>query len=335
MKSLLTSRKFHTWLGILVSAFILLLLLRMIDWVRVLEELKRVDYWIFIPATLITLLHFFVRSLRWRYLLPKGEKLPLSLLFDAFMIGSLATYLLPLRAGEFIRPYILKRKAEYSFSTAFSSIVIERFFDLSLVLLSFALMVMFVPGVPNLVYQGAAAFGVIAGAILLFMVAGGIFPDHVSSLSKLFLRPLPEGLQFRIGRFIDDFLAGTTVLHDPFRISAVVILSFVVWGIIYFFYQTLLLLFGISGSYWIGTAVGVFTALAVAAPSAPGFIGVYQAGCIAALVLFGINREVAAAYSIVTWVFQFLLTLLLGGFCLVRNNLRFADLRRRPEEGSE
>ena len=75
----------------------------------------------------------------------QGEQVPLRRLFDAFMVGVFATFLLPFRAGEFVRPYYLKRYSHYSFLTCFVSVVVERFFDLATVLLGFAVMLVYVP----------------------------------------------------------------------------------------------------------------------------------------------------------------------------------------------
>ena len=77
--------------------------------------------------------------------------------------------------------------------------------------------------------------------------------------------------------------------------------------------------------------MGVMTALAVAAPSAPGFIGVYQAGCVAALALFGISKEIGIAFSLVTHAYQFVIIVGLGVISLARNGLGLGDLQMKEE----
>ena len=227
---------------------------------------------------------------------------------------------------------MLKRRSDYSFSTAFTSIIVERFFDLSMVLISFALMTVFLQGIPSYVFQGAMALGMLALGILIFMVAGSFFPSLIMTVCKFFFSRLPGSVSSKLEHFVSELLEGATVLRDTRRLLAVVIYSLLVWASIYYSYQVMLGLFAIEGSLWIGVAVGVMTALAVAAPSAPGFIGVYQAGCIAALVLFGVSKEEGVAFSIVTHAFQFVLIVTLGFISLARNGLRFGDLKVREEE---
>ena len=333
MKNLFISRKFHSLLGMGISGVILAWLLWSMEWGKVHEALSGIYFWPFLPAALVFTGHMLLRALRWRYLLPEGRKIPIAVLFDAFMIGNLATYVLPLRAGEFIRPFILTRKKEIPFSTTFTSIVIERFFDLSVVLLSFAIMIFYVPDVPVLVFQGAFALGVVAAAILLFMIAGALFPHQVMRVARPMFSILPSRIHTRLDHFIEGLLAATVLLRDMRRLAAVIFFSILIWAVNYFFYQICAGLFGIWEPMWLGVAVGVITALAVAAPSAPGFVGVYEAGCIAGLVLFGIPQETGAAFAILTHAFQFVLVIAVGFFSLFRNNLSFSDLKStQPRE---
>jgi len=230
---------------------------------------------------------------------------------------------------------MLTRKTDIPFSTTFTSIVIERFFDLSLVLLSFALMIVFVPGIPVLVFKGAFALAALAIAILLFLVVGAFLPFQVSRVAGFLLQPLPEFLRKKAEHFLEGLLTATSVVRDPRRLLAIVMLSLAVWSSIYLCYQIFAALFGITGTFWIGVAIGVISALAVAAPSAPGFLGVYEAGCIAALVLFGIDEETGVAFAILTHAYQYLLVVGAGFFALFRRNLRFADLRVSESQGRE
>jgi len=243
MKNLLASRKFHSFLGMAVSGVILVWLLMSQDWGKVMGVLWKVHLWPFIPATIIFFVHMFLRAWRWKYLLPKVEELSIPLLFDCLMIGNLSSFILPLRAGEFIRPYLLTRNTRMSFATTFTSIIVERFFDLSMVLLSFALMVVFVPGIPPLVYQGAFALGALAVAILLFLVVGAFLPFQVSRIACFVLRPFPESIRKRLEHFLEGLLSATSVVRDIRRLFTIIILSIAVWLAIYLCYQIFIALF--------------------------------------------------------------------------------------------
>ena len=63
------------------------------------------------------------------------------------------------------------------------------------------------------------------------------------------------------------------------------------------------------------------------APSAPGFIGVFQAGCVVGLGLFGIGEELAVAYSIVTHAHQFLYICGVGLLVILTGKWTLGSLR--------
>jgi len=83
----------------------------------------------------------------------------------------------------------------------------------------------------------------------------------------------------------------------------------------------------VSGALTLVTVV----AGAVSAPSAPGFIGTFQAGCIIALALFGIERADAIPYSFVAWAVQWLAQIVLGVVFLLRENVSFRDIQASEE----
>jgi hypothetical protein len=95
----------------------------------------------------------------------------------------------------------------------------------------------------------------------------------------------------------------------------------------YLLYWSFFFLFNLHVSIWVATTVTVFVALAVAAPSAPGFIGVYQAGCASGFLLFGLNQETALAYAILTHVIHFIIYVIFGVWALVKYDLSFSDLK--------
>lgn len=303
-----------------------------IDWKEVGGQLADSHYLLFFPISLVVIAHYLIRALRWRYLLPSAEKVPLRELFDGIMVGNFANYILPLRAGEFIRPFILSHGSSHSFSTALVSVVIERFFDLATVLLSFAVMVFFIPEVPPIVHQGASALTVVALALLAFMLVGTLMPKTAERWIDFGIDFLPSKFQAGIKKFCHDFIEGAAVLGEKGRIFKVLGLTAAVWFSSYLIMYLYLFVYAAppnpdAHSIWLALTLGVVVALAVAAPSAPGFIGVYQAGCIASFALFGISKEAGAAFAILTHLYQYIFFGLYGVYYLVHGNVSLADLR--------
>jgi len=124
---MLRTRRF--WLGVLVSLIFLYLAFRGQDLGRLGEELKGANYWWLIPAVAVYFVAVLVRSLRWRYLLQPVKIIPSSRLFPVVVIGYAGNNVLPLRAGEVIRAFVLRRKEGTSASAALATIAVERIFD--------------------------------------------------------------------------------------------------------------------------------------------------------------------------------------------------------------
>lgn len=316
-------------IGILVSLAALSVIAFSVEWRKVGDAFFAMHYAAIAPAVLLIIAQMVFRGLRWRYLLPPDNSVTLRKLVDAIMVGNLASSLLPLRAGEFIRPLLLSLQASYSFPVTFVSVIIERFFDLSAVLISFGIVVTLVDGIPAWVVQGASALSVLAAALLVFIVMGALFKKQVQSLSFACLGVLPIKVRTPLQKFVIDLLEGATALHSISNLIRVIALSVGVWITTFASYEVFFWLFDIPGSFREAVIVTVFIALAVAAPSAPGFIGVYQIGCVAAFALFYNNIEVATAYALMSHLIQYVFTIIYGGYALSRTEWSLADLMKR------
>src|SRR6476659_10683105 len=111
-------------------------------------ETRRADGLPLLLALGATFAPYALRAFRWQYLLAPLGRTRFSVAFRATVIGFAASFLLPARAGEVIRPYVLARRERLSPPAAFATIILERLLELLVVLLLFALFVLTVgPGV--------------------------------------------------------------------------------------------------------------------------------------------------------------------------------------------
>jgi uncharacterized membrane protein YbhN (UPF0104 family) len=92
-------------------------------------------------------------------------------------------------------------------------------------------------------------------------------------------------------------------------------------------------------SVLLSVTTGVLVALFVAAPSTPGFVGVFQAGCVAAAALMQYPIPTAQAYSILVHVVVYLFIIVVGFALLMVHGLSLGELKkaagpqaREPEE---
>lgn len=319
--------------GVCVSVVLVVALCIGLDWDLFAQELHRVN-WAYVPPLLVLLvLTIWIRSCRWHYMLPDGHRLSRRALFDAVMVGFMASFLLPLRAGEIVRPWVLSRWQQVSFTTGLASIMVERIFDTITIFLLFGLCMSRMDAVPDYVVLGAKGLGLMA-LLMLFFVLACYFQ------SRRILAWAQRATRFLLGRrtplwadkaeeHLAGFMEGLKAIRSWRSLLAVTAWSVLLWLAVAAWFQLGLVAFGHPTEPMAGLLVTVMVALAVAAPSAPGFIGTFQAGCVVALsVVLSYSREFAIAYSVFAHGFQVLVIVGAGALVLHRRALSFRQLRK-------
>ena len=115
----------------------------------------------------------------------------------------------------------------------------------------------------------------------------------------------------------------------------IVFLTSLVWLTGYLQFQAVLLMFPFNQSFLLSVALGVFVALAIALPSAPGFVGVFQIGCVAAASLFAYPEADAKVYSLVVHGLTYLIMIIVGFWLLTIHDLNLFELKKAAEKGKE
>jgi uncharacterized protein (TIRG00374 family) len=257
------------------------------------------------------------------------------------MIGFMGN-LLPFRAGEFIRAYLLGKREDIGFSASFATIVVERIFDMISILVLLAGLLVFNPLVfvpqsetsdPR-VAAAVRSFGVMSLALCMGLVAFCYFLVHqrertvrlVHFLSRIF----PQKVQQRIDGILQSFTEGLGILRDPKGILMVVLFSALLWAVIVVANYPLYYAYRIESILPPSSLVTllVLTCAAVMIPT-PGFLGPFQLAVTFVLAdLYGVDRAEAASFSLVIWFLQMSVICLAGIFFLLRDNISFLELSR-------
>lgn len=320
----------------LLSLVILVALGMRLDWSVLVAEFGRVD-WRYLPLLVfLTMATFWVRALRWRHLLSDGSVVSRISLFEATLVGFTATFILPLRVGEVIRPWVLSRWKPVKFSAALASIVTERAFDALTLMAMLGMALSKMESVPPLVSMGAKVVGILAITILVILVAAYLGSNYVTRLAERMIifvlgKRAPK-LADRLVLMIEDFLSGLRGVSSFKDLAWAILWSVVLWFLLVLLYQAGLWSFGVDASLWVGVTVCVMIALAVAAPGAPGFVGTFQLGCVVGLALFGYPEEFSVAYSIVLHALQAVSVVVCGFVILHRRGLSMTDIQRDAVE---
>ena len=88
-------------------------------------------------------------------------------------------------------------------------------------------------------------------------------------------------------------------------------------------------------SLWAGAAVIVVVRFGTVIPNAPGNLGLFQAVCTVALMLFDVEKDVAKTFSILMFFAQTLPLLVGGAVAVALTGLNLTDIRARARSGLE
>ncbi|HYB94413.1 MAG TPA: lysylphosphatidylglycerol synthase transmembrane domain-containing protein [Vicinamibacterales bacterium] len=293
----------------------------------------RADY--LLLSLLLTVLTFVVRAERWRYLLAPLGKTRFSTVFRTTVIGFGASAVLPARAGEVIRPYLLARRERLSATAAFATILVERILDLVAVLLLLAaFLLLFDPGLERrdsavfsaIRFGGLVMAPVAIGALLvMFFMAG-----HPDTLHRWLLKAeavLPERVTKMLAGAARTFAEGFAVVRQGERLVAALAWSLVVWILIAAGIWTTSLAFGIAMSFtgsWLMLAPLV---VGVAVPTPGGVGGFHEAYRIGATAFFGADNNTAVGAAIVLHAISVVPVTIAGLLFMVQDGLNFREFK--------
>jgi uncharacterized protein (TIRG00374 family) len=340
------SKRVHLFVGLIIVAMSLFFAFRGVSVSDLTDALMKANYYWLIPAIGIVIISFYVRALRWRFLVCTVKEVKTGDLFSPLMIGFMAN-MLPARAGEFIRAYLLSRKARISFSASFATIFIERLFDLVMVLLLLVWVLLFMPDAFSSADRGGSfqivdkvrIFGITSLVFCLFIFMFSALLQYKRELALrivgVFISPLPRSWNDRILGMVHSFSDGLKIMKDMRGFMATIFLSLLIWALFVFTYYPLYLAFGIESELPIMSSLPILcltVAIFITVAPTPGFLGSYHLGCVAALHgIFGIQKAVALSYGIVAWIVAMGSTVIIGALFAVKENISLGEVSAGKE----
>ncbi len=322
--------------GILVSAGCVWWSMRDVRVAEVWRALQQANYLGFAAVMASTLLGFWIRAVRWGSLIPGPRPIRPASLFSATMIGFMANNVLPLRLGEFIRPWALARRERLSKTTLFATVVVERTIDMVTLLVIFGLSLLVHPISGNteagrMTQAGASVLVLACAGLTVFVIALERSEKFARTVIERLSSPLPPHMRGRAGHALEQFVRGLTLFRDLPRVLWVFALSFAMFGVIVLGLAAGMWALGIEVPWYAGLVMLVITAIGIMVPAAPGYIGTMNLACIAGLAVFGVGKDRAVPFSWFYWAGQWLPVTLLGFYYLQREGLSLRSLGRMQE----
>jgi glycosyltransferase 2 family protein len=316
------------WAGVLLSVALIAYIATRFDLAAALKAVALADpSWLAI-ATLAYLAQFPLRGLRWSILMRAVKPVSFATATEIFMIGFMANNVLPARLGDVARAFILAKRENVPASATFSNVLLERVFD-GIVVVAFLSLVLLIDP-PAASWVGAVAFAM-AMVFASAVVACGLVAWNEGRVLRLvasFLSFMPKELTEKIVALLAKLAQGIRCLKSPKETALVILLSLVIWSgevAVYFLAERAL---GISISYLGLMLVMAILTLGLTAPSAPGFVGVYEGLIIAGVGVYGVTEPLAPAFAITMHLIHYVPGTLLGLIASWRSGMRLKELRR-------
>lgn len=316
-------------IGLIVAAIFIYLSIRGVEYEQVLKIFENVNAFYLVPAIILFISGTILRSVRLGIMLSPLEKISQKKLFPITCVGFMAITLIPMRAGEIVRPYLIKTKSQIPFTSSLATIFVERVLDL-LTLVFLFLFAMLTSDLPEwVIYLGYTSLSIIIAIICLILLL-----VHKTELFINIFRPLlkrfPEKLYTKIVELVRNFVSGFKIISSPKNILYTVFLTLLIWVFaalsLYSLYFSLNLHLPFTSSF----VVLFITMIGISLPTAPGFIGNWQYGCILALSIYGLPKGDSFGFSMIYYLLGVGTTCLLGLVFFPSIDVPIQDLKNSP-----
>ncbi len=321
-------KRWHFWVGLLISVLLLFIALRGLQLIDVWEGIKSADFiWLF-PGIIIYFIAVWMRAFRWHLFLRPIKTISVNEIFPIVTIGYMGNNIYPARAGEILRAIVLKHQHKVPVSASLATIIIERVID-GVIMLGFIILnsseITTLPGAGEFAetVRTAALWGsvVFIGALFIFLFAA-VYPERTRKILFLVIeKTIPKNWRGKAQSISQKFSKGLRSLSSPIDIVIIFFVSIVIWLLETCFYWFIMLAFPFRVSFLTLMLMNGVLNLFTAIPSTPGYIGTFDAPGIAMLTAFGVDPEISASYILLLHAALWLPITIIGGLFISKVGL--------------
>jgi hypothetical protein len=294
------------WIGVLISAVLLYFSLGKLQLKDVWQTVKTAQFLWLLPGIAVYFMGVYVRAWRWHYLLRPIKKISTNNMFPIVTIGYMGNNIYGYRIGEVMRAAILKRHEDVPISASLATIIVERIFD-GVVMLAFVFVNL--PALASVTFdsgyvgtiQSVAIYGSVLfiGVLVVFLLAA-MFPKITGRMVDWSVAHLiPARFREKTSGIAHKFLDGLESLRSPKEALMVFLTSVVIWLFETGKYWFVMHAFNFHVSFFALMLMNGIVNLATTLPSAPGYLGTFDAPGIKVLEAFHVEDNIAAAYTLV------------------------------------
>ncbi len=302
--------------------------------------LKELDAGYSCLAIFFIILSYLGRAVRWEVMMrPLGTPLSFGKLIVATTVGFTAVVLLG-RAGEFVRPWLIAKRSGSSFSAQVAIWVLERIYDLLIVILFFGYGLIYLTengksrglgAELNWVLSMGGWVALAGGAccmgflLLLRFMNGG----QRAALAGA-VRHLPGPVAERLRPVVENFLEGAAASCEGEVQGRVVLYTFLEWVIIAGCQWAVFQAFPVTRALGWSDVVSIVGLVSLGSViQLPGIGGGMQVAAVAVLTqVYGVGLEAATSVALVLWVTTFVLVVPVGLWLGVKEGLKWNQIGR-------
>jgi glycosyltransferase 2 family protein len=313
------------------------------DWTTFWSEWERVSLRHILHAIGLIYLSYLLRAFRWKvFLRPVRKHTSIVGMIPPTLIGFTGLALLG-RPGELIRPYLIARRENLSFSSQVAVWTVERIFDVGAFTVLMVLAI-FLPTalhfLPNPeIYPRLRVAGFLLVALVIGMAAGTIavlkYGEILARWIESRFAHLAAGLGGRIALRVREFRDGLNTIHDLFSFVEVSSASLLMWWFIALAYKEVTHAYGLPLHHMTVSKVLLLMGSSMLGSmlQLPGVGGGSQLATIAALEhIFGAPHELAASCGLLLWLVTFVAVVPVGLALAHRERLSLRKLSKESEQ---
>ncbi|MPZ50056.1 MAG: flippase-like domain-containing protein [Dehalococcoidia bacterium] len=318
-------RRKRFWLGLIISLLFLGFFLARTDFGEIQEAFGGANYFLAFAAVPLYFVSFWIRTVRWHYLLRPVRDIATLRLYPVVLIGLMTNNLAPARVGELVRAYLLGERETMNKSTALGTIAVDRAFD-GLTLVAMLGIVTAFSDVDSGVKRIGIATAVLFLAAASFLVALAMSPQKVKGLLLRLIAMLPERLARRAEDILDAFLVGLVAIRSPSVLIRAAVASSASWLIEGSMYYVIGEAFNLGVGFHVYLIIVAGANLALSILQTPGGIGPFEVATREVLVFFNVASASASAYALALHAILLAPVILVGFLLLWTTRFSFSQI---------
>jgi len=304
------------------SLILVAVIVSIIDIKQVIKGITKIGLINFLLLCSLYSIEYLFRALRWKAILSPLTNISLKNSFFITNLGFFVNAVLPARAGEFARAYLLSKKQNLGKIKSFSTIILDRIVD-GLTLFFFFIVAVFFIEIPKefslIILIPAALFFL---AFLFF-----IKPDKFKAIGRIITRFLPL-LKGKMKYVFEEMKEAGNIFQakkNPFPIILYSLSIWIIEALLFYFTASLI---GIELTIFHVFLLIVVTGFMVMLPSAPSYIGTFEAGIVLFFLAFGLSENSAISLAVTVHLIQTVVIMLLGFISMKKMKLSFKNISK-------